>query len=74
MAIEKVEFNYSPLRGKIKEKFGSEQNFARALGISAVTLNKKLNNHVGFSESEMFKSCVLLGISHENVKPYFFNR
>ncbi|MBQ7075647.1 MAG: DUF739 family protein [Clostridia bacterium] len=63
-------FDYSRLSGKIKEIFGTQDNFASALGISATSLSKKLNGVTDFTQKEMVRSCELLGIS--NVEEYFF--
>ena len=48
-----VVFDYSKLRGRIVEKFGSIASFARTLGISEVTLSRKLNNRVAISRQDM---------------------
>ena len=52
-----MSFNYSKLRGKIKEKFATQSAFAKELGISSVSLSAKLNNRVEFSQMEMDKCC-----------------
>lgn len=72
--MNKIEFDYSKLRGKIKEVYGNESDFAEAVGISSVSLSKKFNNRTGFSESEMLVACEKLGISIDETYPYFFNR
>ena len=46
-------FDYSKLRGKIKEVFGTQDKFAKALGISRATLSLKLNNISEFTQQEM---------------------
>ena len=43
--VKKV-FDYSKLRGKIKEVFGTQAKFAKAMGMSTVTLSAKLNGTV----------------------------
>ena len=37
-------FDFSKLRGKIKEVFGTQEKFAKAMGMSSVSLSAKLNN------------------------------
>ena len=64
--------DYSKLRGRIKEKFGTEKEFARALNISYATLNKKLNNIYDFSQTEIAKSVRLLMIEDKEISNYFF--
>jgi len=65
-------FDYSKLRGKIREKFGTEGEFAKALGISKTSLSDKLNNKVSFTSSEINKACKLLDIPTRFIPIYFF--
>lgn len=65
-------FDYSRLKGRIKEKFGTQVAFAKALGISNASLSSKLNNIVGFTQSEITKTCELLEIPSEYISVYFF--
>jgi len=67
-----VAFDFSKLRGKIREKFGSEQKFAEAMGLSHVSLSAKLNNRVPFTAPEINKVCELLSIPVEFIPVYFF--
>ena len=67
-----VEFDYSALRGKIVEKFGSQKEFAAALGLSERTLSMKLNNKVYFTQDEMSKTAKLLDVKIGRLKEYFF--
>ena len=46
MISKDIEFNFSKLRGRIVEKFGKQEDFAKAVGISYVSLSKRLNNHL----------------------------
>lgn len=66
-------FEYSKLRGKIREFFGTEKEFAKALGISKTSLSAKLNGHVEFTQSEIASSVVLLEIPHDSIHILFFN-
>ena len=65
-------FDYSKLRGKIKEVFGRQEDFATAMLLSNVSLSAKLNNKVPFTQSEINKACELLGIPREFIPVYFF--
>lgn len=65
-------FDYSRLRGKIREVFGTEGEFAKALGISKTSLSDKLNNKVSFTSTEINKACELLDISIRFIPVYFF--
>ena len=63
---------FGRLREKYSEVFGTQQAFADAMGMDRATLSSKLNNKTEFTRSEMEKSCVLLGLSTENIPEYFF--
>ena len=65
-------FDYSKLRGKIKELYGTQDNFAKALGIGRVSLSQRLNNTLEFTQKEINVSCDLLKINKEDVSKYFF--
>lgn len=67
-----VVFDYSKVRGKIKEVFGTQSAFASAMGMSPVSLSEKLNNKVQFSQKEMDKASDLLKIKKEEIPVYFF--
>ena len=72
MEDEEIFFDFSKLRGKIKECYGTQTAFALALPTNEATLSNKLNNNVEFSSKEIMKSCVLLNIPHEKIPEYFF--
>lgn len=65
-------FNYSKLRGKIREIFKTQSAFAEAMGMSTTSLSVKLNNNVEFSQKEIEKAVELLKIDKEEIPAYFF--
>lgn len=65
-------FDYSKLRGRIRERYGTESNFADALGIGRVSLSKRLNNALDFNRIEMLRACDLLEIPSQEMHAYFF--
>lgn len=69
--MEKLEFNYSRLRGKIAEKYGSISNFARVLGKDYSWLWRRLSNQAEFTASEISKIANLLELG--NLEDYFFD-
>jgi len=69
-----MEFDYRKLKGKIKEIFDTQDAFAKALGISNVTISLKLNNKVEFSQKEIDKASDLLKIKKEEIPLYFFTK
>lgn len=68
-----MEFNYNKLKGKIKEVYGTQQEFAKALGISSTTLNTRLKNETFFNQSEIEKTRDLLNLkSEQDIIDIFF--
>lgn len=68
----RAEYDYRKLRGKVKELFGRQEDFATAMNMSTVALSAKLNNKVQFTQDEMNKACNLLNIPFEFIPIYFF--
>jgi len=64
--------SYKKLRGKIKEVFGSQDEFAVAMGMNPATLSGKLNDRSGWTIKEAETACRLLDIPLEEVHLYFF--
>lgn len=67
-----MKFNYSKLKGKIVEVFGTQRNFATAIGLSERSVSLKLNNITEFSQDEIFKIVQALGIDWYQIHDYFF--
>lgn len=65
-------YDYSKLEGKITEKFGSQDAFASALGISSKSLSDKLNNKTIWKQPQISKARELLSISEADTFDYFF--
>lgn len=65
-------WDYSKLRGKIREVCSTQDNFAQKLGIGRVSLSQRLNNQLEFSQDEMFEACKILNIDPQNMQDYFF--
>lgn len=67
-----MSFDYSSLSGKIVEKYGTQYNFAVAIGLSERSLSLKLNNRVRWKDTEIIKAVELLGIDKNLISKYFF--
>lgn len=65
-------YDYSKLSGKIKEVFGTNAAFAKAMELSERSVSSKLNGKVGWKQSEIEKACQSLSIPREDVVEYFF--
>lgn len=64
--------NYAKLRGRIREKFGSQDNFAAAMNMDRSTLSLKLNGKSDWTRLEIEKSCMLLHVPLAEAHAYFF--
>jgi hypothetical protein len=51
--VKRVTFDFSRLRGRIVEKYGSCAAFAQALGKSKATISGKLCNQVSITSDEI---------------------
>ena len=51
--VSKGPFDYRKLRGRIKEKCGTQSVFAGIIGLSDVSVSNKLNNNVEWGQEEI---------------------
>ena len=65
-------YDYSKLKGKIVEKYGTQSNFATVIGLSERTLSNKLNSKKPFKQPEISSICSLMDIPDEEIPQYFF--
>jgi Helix-turn-helix. len=63
---------HQKLRGRIREVYHSESEFAKAFGMGRGTLSAKLNGKTAFDVPEISKCCKLLGIESKDINIYFF--
>ena len=52
MIVNNAPYDYRKLRGRIKEKFGTQSIFAKEIGLSDVSVSNKLNNNVDWGQQE----------------------
>lgn len=64
--------DYSKLRGRIREKFSTQDAFAEAIGIGRVSLSQRLNGKLDFTQKEINASCEALDINKRDIPVYFF--
>lgn len=67
-----MSFNYSKLKGRIIEKYGTQRNFAREMNLSEKTLSSKLKNITSWKNDDISRACDLLEIPMEEIPVYFF--
>lgn len=67
-----MSFDYSKLRGKIREVYKTQEAFANAMGCSTATISGKLNCNVDFSQDEIIKAVKVLRLNLDDIPAYFF--
>lgn len=64
-------YSHNKLLGLIKEHGMTQEMLAKKMGISSVTLSKKLKNKSDFTRKEVDAIRIILGI--DDLVPYFFS-
>jgi DNA-binding Xre family transcriptional regulator len=64
---------FSKLKGLLVEKGMRQQDFAESIGMNNTAFNRRLNEHIDFSSSEIEKICNVLNIPDKKIVEYFFN-
>ena len=65
-------YTYSKLRGRIVERYGNQETFAKSINMSKVSVSKKLNGLTGFSQMDIEEWARVLEIPREEYPEYFF--
>ena len=65
-------FNYRKLRGRIREIFGTQEEFAKSMNLSTTSISAKLNNKIEWSQQEINRAAEVLNIPDNKVFTYFF--
>ena len=68
-----MDYDYSKLMGKIKEKYKTQAAIAKEMGMGESTLNLKLNNKAEWSQNEMKMAMFYLEVSTDLIEDYFFS-
>lgn len=64
--------NYPKLRGAIREKFGTQEAFAKALSMHPTTLSAKLSGKTDWARLEIEAVGRLLCLNGDEIHAYFF--
>lgn len=67
-----MHYSYKKLRGRIKELYGSQKKFSDKLGISENAVSNKLSQKTEFSQSDVERWAVLLGIRRVDYGEFFY--
>lgn len=69
-----MSFDYSKLRGRMVEKYGSQTAFVRDFGISENSFSLKMNCKVRFTSDDIVKITAMLDIPSDEIGTYFFTQ
>lgn len=67
-------FDFSKLKGRIVEKFGSQTAFVAEFGVSENIFSQKMNNKVRFTSNDIVKIVAMLDIPQDEIGTYFFTK
>ena len=67
-----LKFDYAKLKGRIKEKELTQEEFSSLIGIGKTSLYSKFKNQTEFKQSEIMKAVKVLGIPKREINAYFF--
>ena len=65
-------YDYNKLKGRIRECFSTQSEFAQEIGVSDTTLSNKLNNKTPFDQDEIYKAINIFNLSSSEALEYFF--
>ncbi len=68
------EYDYSKLRGRIKEKLGTEGAFAKRIGRTQNFVSKVFRNGTYFSQEDIDTGAEALEIEQGEIGIYFFTK
>ncbi len=69
-----MNFDYSKIKGKIRELGLTQDDYANYLGISTTTLHLRLENKRPFTQPEIAMTMHLFNEPIKNVSKYFFTK
>ena len=68
-----TKYDYSLLRGLIRQHFRTLSDYAMFIGISSTSLNARLNGELPFKQNEIAKSIEGFGTSADRIDDIFFS-
>lgn len=72
MARQELIYDYSKLKGKIKEVCNTQDEFAWQMGLSARSITLKLSSARSWKQDEIIKAIGILGLTEDDIQDYFF--
>ena len=68
----KLKFDFSKLKGLIREKKLTQEDMAKEIDVAYSTFNLKINGNAYFSQDEIYRISNFLKIPKEKIYDYFF--
>lgn len=72
--LNRRQYDYNRLRGRIREKLGTETRFAEAINRSRTQISRVLRNEAYFSQGDITQSVEILDIPQDEIGAYFFTK
>lgn len=67
-----MKFDFSKLKGLIREKKLTQEDMAKEIDVAYSTFNLKINGNAYFSQDEIYRISNFLKIPKEKIYDYFF--
>lgn len=67
-----MKYGYDKLRGRIVEKYGSQNRFAAVLNVNNINVSNRMTGKTGFSQEDIEEWSRLLDIDPADYGTYFF--
>lgn len=68
----RYDYDYSKLKGKLREKGLTYKTFGEKIGISETSVSERMNNNAQFTQEEMEKTMMILEEPLRRIDEYFF--
>lgn len=68
-----MDMTYSKLKGRIIEKYGTQEEFCKKIGISKTAMSNKMTGKTGFSQKDIMRWCAMLDIDLNDVGIFFYH-
>lgn len=69
-----MSFNYSKLKGRIKEKYSTQEEFSKVMGMSRTSVSLRLCGKLEFSQKEIDLAIKVLDLVEQDIPEYFFTK
>lgn len=68
----KYDYDYSKLKGRLREKDLTYKSLASILNISKTSVSERMNNNAQFTQEQIDKTIIAIDIPNDQIDDYFF--